>query len=93
MSSREYDQRVLDAIENQLRTEEPQLVDYFSAFGIGTPLIKPVNGWGRAAPSHRVARRGTHWLTNRRGYEIVLWLVPVFVAIILVAVLITGGSG
>jgi hypothetical protein len=38
------EQRVLDAIEYQLLSEDPQLWDCFSALGSLTPPIKPVNG-------------------------------------------------
>lgn len=90
MSSRDHEQRVLDAIENQLRTEEPQLIDYFSAFGNASPLIKPVKGWDRAASSRRLARRGRHRHADRQGYGIVIEVVSAFIAIILIAAVITA---
>ena len=66
MSSRDDEQPVLDAIEEQLRAENPELVGYFSAFGRMTPWIKAVKGCYQAAarreiaPRREVARRGKH---------------------------------
>jgi hypothetical protein len=45
MGSLDDEQRVLDGIEYQLLSEDPQLWDCFSALGGLTPPIKPVNGW------------------------------------------------
>ena len=86
MSLRDNEQRILDAIENQLRTEEPQLIAYFSAFGGTVPLIKPVRGWGRAASSKRTAGRGRRLRTDWRKYGQVLIisatvLVPLLLAV------------
>jgi hypothetical protein len=49
MSSRDDEQPILDAIEDQLRTENPELVGYFSAFGGMTPWIKAVDGRDQTA--------------------------------------------
>jgi Protein of unknown function (DUF3040) len=85
MSLRDNEQRILDAIENQLRAEEPQLIDYFSAFGSTVPLIKPVRGWDRAASSKRTAGRGRHRPTGRHRYgEILIISAAVLVPALLV---------
>lgn len=87
MSLRDNEQRILDAIENQFQAEDPQLIDSFAAFGLTTPLIKPVNGWGRAARSReRGARRGRHRRTDRHGYAQVLIILAVVLAAVLVVV-------
>ena len=57
MSLRNNEQRVLDAIENQLQAEEPQLADRFSQLGGKSPRIRPVNGWDQAAPVRETAPR------------------------------------
>jgi hypothetical protein len=92
MSSRDNEERVLDAIENQLRTEEPQLIEYFSDFGSAAPLIKPVRGWGRTASSRGLTRRGRRWYTDWQWYLIAIEVVTVLLAIIFVAALIAGAS-
>ena len=92
MSSRDHEERVLDAIENQFRTEEPKLIEYFSVFGSGAPLMKPVRGWGRTASSRGLARRGRRWYTDWQWYLIAIELVTVFIAVIFVAALIAGAS-
>jgi Protein of unknown function (DUF3040) len=92
MSSRDHEERVLDAIENQFRTEEPKLIEYFSAFGSAAPLMKPVRGWGRIASSKRLTRRGRRWYRDWQGYLIAIELVTVFIAVIFVAALIAGAS-
>jgi hypothetical protein len=51
MSSQDDERLILDAIENQLRTEDPQLVGRFSAFGSLTPPTEPVNN--RDGPARR----------------------------------------
>jgi hypothetical protein len=88
MSLRDNEQRILDAIENQLRTEEPQLIDYFSAFGGTGPLIKPVKGWDRAASSKRTAGRGRRLPTDWRKHGQVL----IISATVLVSLLLVVGT-
>jgi Protein of unknown function (DUF3040) len=86
MSLRDNGQRILDAIENQIRAEEPQLTDYFSAFGSTVPLIKPVRGWDRAASSKRTADRGRHRPAGRRRYgQVLIIIATVLVPVVLVA--------
>lgn len=57
MSLRNNEQRVLDAIENQLQAEEPQLANRFSQLGGKSPRIKSVPGWDQAAPVAETAPR------------------------------------
>ena len=61
------EQRVLDAIEYQLLSEDPQLRDCFSALGSLTPPIKLMNGWWRTAPDRKQTRRGPRQLTFGRN--------------------------
>jgi hypothetical protein len=88
MSLRDNEQRILDAVENQLRTEEPQLIAYFSAFGSTVPLIKPVRGWDRGASSKRTAARGRNRPAGRHRYGQVL----IISAAVLVPVLLVVGT-
>jgi hypothetical protein len=73
MRSRDNDRRVLEAIENQLRTEDPRLADNFSNFGSITPWIKPVRGADRTTPGREKASLG--WRANREVYDIVSQLI------------------
>ena len=73
MRSRDDDQRVLEAIENQLRTEDPRLVDNFSDFGSITPWIKPVRGADRTTTGREKASHGSR--ANREVYDIVSQLI------------------
>jgi hypothetical protein len=90
MGSQDDEQRVLDAIEYQLLSEDPQLWDRFSALGGLTPPVKPVNGWQRAAPCRKEARRGLRRCTGNEAFKIVIELVLVIIAIVLVVMLILG---
>ncbi len=90
MSLQDDEKRALDAIENQLRTEDPQLMDYFSALGGMAPPLKPVKGWERAAPYGKAARRGRHRRTDRPAYVIVIELLLVIIAVVFVVMLILG---
>jgi Protein of unknown function (DUF3040) len=90
MSLKDDEQRVLDAIENQLRTDDPQLMHCFSAFCRVTPSIKPVKGRERVAPHRRKAQRGRHRHTDRQAYAIVIELVLVIIAVVLVVLLMLG---
>jgi hypothetical protein len=84
MSSRDDERRVLDAIENQLQTEDPQLVGYFSAFG----SVTPVNGRGGAARRREVDSAEGSGTRTGKHMPAVLELVLVIMASTLVAVLI-----
>jgi hypothetical protein len=90
MGSLDDEQRILDAIENQLQTEDPQLMDRFSALASGTPPVKPVNGGGCAAPYRKEAPRGRRRRTDRQAYAIVIELVLVIIAAVLVAMFLVG---
>jgi len=96
MGSRDDEQRVLDAIEHQLLSEDPQLWDCFSALGGLTPPIKPVNGWWRTAPVRKEARpgnnarRGLRRCTDNQVFRIVIELVLVIIAVVLVVMLMLG---
>ena len=92
MGSRDDEQRILDAIENQLQTEDPQLMDRFyrfSALAGVTPPVKPVNGRGWTA-FYRKEARGRRRRTDRKAYAIVIELVLVIIAIVLVAMFLVG---
>jgi Protein of unknown function (DUF3040) len=88
MRSRDNDQLVLEAIENQLRTEDPRLVDNFSDFGSITPWIKPVKGEDRTTTGREKASLG--WSANRQVYDIVSQPILVVVASILVIAFVAG---
>ena len=96
MGSRDDEQRVLDAIEYQLLSEDPQLWDCFSALGGLTPPIKPVNGWWHTAPVRKKARprnnssARTARYADNQVFRIVIELVLVIIAVVLVAMLILG---
>jgi hypothetical protein len=90
MSSPDDEQRVLEAIEYQLLSEDPQLWDCFSALGSLTPPIKPVNGWWRTVPHRKEARRGLRRCTDNQVFAIVIELVLVIIAVVLVVMLILG---
>jgi hypothetical protein len=55
MSPQDNEQLVLDAIESQLRAEDPDLIGCFSDFASIAPPVRPVNGWGRAGRGRKVA--------------------------------------
>ena len=90
MSLQDDEQQVLDAIENQLRTYDPQLMHCFSAFCRVTPPIKPVKGRERPAPHRRKAQRGRRRRTGRQAYAIVIELVLVIMVIMAVGLLMLG---
>jgi Protein of unknown function (DUF3040) len=68
MSSRDNEQRVLDAIENQLRTEDPQLIGCFWAFGSIAPRAAQANGPDCPAPSREVVSRGSRQRTGQQPH-------------------------
>jgi hypothetical protein len=92
MSSRDDEQHVLDAIEDELRAENPELVGYFSAFGCMTPWIKAVDGRDQAAahlkvaPHPKVAPHGKHRRTDRQGFAMTIQFVLLIIATIILAV-------
>jgi hypothetical protein len=92
VSSRDDEQPVLDAIEDQLRIENPELVGYFSALGSMTPWIKAVNGRDQAAARPKVASRrkatprGKRRRTDRQGFAIAIQFVLIIVVSLLLAV-------
>jgi Protein of unknown function (DUF3040) len=88
MRSRDDDQRALEAIENQLRTEDPRLVDNFSDFGSITPWIKPVKGRDRTTTGREKASRG--WRANLEVDDIVSQLILFIVASMLVVAFVVG---
>jgi Protein of unknown function (DUF3040) len=90
MGSLDDEQRILDAIENQLQTEDPQLMDRFSALASVTPPVKPENDRGWAAPYRKEAPRGRRRRTDKRAYAIVIELVLVIIAFVLVAMFLVG---
>lgn len=90
MQSRDNDQRVLDVIENQIRTEDPGLVGNFSDFGSITPWIKPVKGRQHAATGSEEASRERRWRANREVHEIVSQLILVIIASMLVVAFVAG---
>ena len=90
MGQPDDEQRVLDAIEYQLLSEDPQLRDRFSALGSYMPPIKPVNGWWRSAPDRKQARRGPRRFTDNEIFATVIELGLVIIAVVLVVLLILG---
>jgi hypothetical protein len=90
MGSRDDEQRILDAIENQFQTEDPQLMDRFSALASVTPPVKPENGRRWAAPYTKEALRGRLRRTDQQAYAIVIELVLVIIAVVLVAMFLVG---
>lgn len=56
MHSHGGEQVVLDAIEGQLRTEDPQLVACFFAFNSVIPPTMPPNGWYDPSPRRKHRR-------------------------------------
>jgi hypothetical protein len=90
MSSRDNERRVLDAIENQLRTEDPQLVGRFSAFGSVTPPVKPAYDRDGTARRRRAAFAAGNGTRTGKYMPAVLEFVFVIVASTLVAVLIAA---
>ena len=91
MSLRNNEQRVLDAIENQLQAEEPQLADWFLRLGSKSPRIKPVDGWdqsassGQGAPHGETAPGGRHQDRDRRagaiGTQVVLLIIGAMILV------------
>jgi hypothetical protein len=92
MSSRDDEQPVLDAIEDQLRTENPELVGYFSALGCMTPWIKGEDGRDQKAARPKVAPHGKHRCTDRQGFAIAIQFVLLIIATILLAVFAGGAT-
>jgi hypothetical protein len=97
VSSRDDEEPVLDAIEDQLRTENPELVGYFSALGSMTPWIKAINGQDQAAARPKIAARrkatprGKRRRTDGQGFAIVIQFALLIIVSMLVAVF-TGGA-
>jgi hypothetical protein len=97
VSSQDDEEPVLDAIEDQLRTENPELVGYFSALGGMTPWIKAINGQDQAAVRPKIAsrrkaaprRKPRH--TDGQGFAIVNQFALLIIVSMLVAVF-TGGA-
>jgi hypothetical protein len=90
MNLQDDEQQILDAIENQLETEDPQLMHCFSAFCRVTPPTKPVKGGERVAPRRRKARHRRRRRKDRPAYAFVIELVLVIIAVVLVVLLILG---
>lgn len=87
MSFQENEQWVLEATENQLRIEEPDLVESFLAFASITPAIKPVKGWDRTSPA-----RGRRGHSGGQGHAFVTQLLLAFITTISVAALLFGAT-
>lgn len=98
MGSADDEKPVLDAIEEQLRAENPELVGYFSAFARMTPWIKAVKGCyeeaarREVAPCRDVARRGKHWRTDRQGFALATQSALLIIATMLLAVFAAGAA-
>ena len=90
MGLREDEQRVLDAIEYELLSGDPQLWDCFSALSSTAPPVKPVKGWARTAPNRKQARPGPRRCTGNQASATVVELVLVLLAVMLVLMLIFG---
>lgn len=82
MNARDHEQVVLNAIESQFRTEDPELIADFMAFSSVAPPIKPLAGWYRPAP------RGKRWRTNpdRSGFAIELIVLACALAAVLAGI-------
>jgi hypothetical protein len=78
MNARDHQQVVLNAIENQLRTEDPELIADFMAFNSIGPPIKPLPGWDRAV------RRGKRRHANPRRSQFAIELIAVACALVVV---------
>ena len=78
MNARDHQQVVLDAIENQLQTEDPELIADFMAFNSIAPPIKPLAGWDRAAPRRKRRR------ANPKRSEFAIELIAVACALVAV---------
>jgi Protein of unknown function (DUF3040) len=87
MSSRDNEQRVLDAIENRLRTEDPQLIGCFWAFGSIAPRAAQANGPDCPAPSREVVPRGSRQRSGRLPHATATRGVPGVIGCVLAAVL------
>lgn len=90
MSSQDDELPALDAIEEQFRAENPELVGYFSAFSHMTPWIKAVKGRDQAAARREVARHGKHPRTDRQGFAVATQSVLLVIAAMLLAVFEAG---
>ena len=92
VSSPDEEQPVLDAIEDQLRIENPELVGYFSVLGSMTPWIKAVDGRDQAAarpkvaPRRKATLRGKRRRTDRQGFAIAIQFVLIIIVSMLLAV-------
>lgn len=92
MNSRDYEERILDAIENQFRTEDPQLIECFSDFDSIIPGMEPVESSDREAPGQEAAPRGRHRRTNQKANAAVTRLVLRVIALIVMAMLVAIGG-
>ena len=90
MGLRDDEQRVLDAIEYELLSGDPQLWDRFSALGSTTSPVKPAKAVARTAPDKKKARPGPRRCTGNQASATVVELVLVLLAVILVLMLIFG---
>jgi len=91
MSLRNNEQRVLDAIENQLEAEEPHLADCFSQLGSKSPRIRPVHGWDQAAaPVEETAPREEHQDTDQQAGGIGTHLVLLIIAAVILVGFVIG---
>jgi len=83
MSSRDNQWWVLDVIQAQLRSDDPQLAALFAAFGnvaghTGMPPAEQLND------NHPAARRRRCLRLDRPGYALAAHLVVIFLASMLV---------
>ena len=91
MSSKDDEQSVLDALENQLQAEDPELMHCFSAFCRVAPAVKPVQGWGRTTPYTKAQRRRRR-RANREAFAIVAQFALVIIAVVFVGLLMLGAA-
>jgi hypothetical protein len=78
MNARDHQQGVLNAIADQLRTEDPELIADFMAFNSISPPIKPLAGWDRAT------RRGKRRPAKPNRFELAIKLMAVACALVAV---------
>jgi hypothetical protein len=78
MNARDHQQGVLNAIEDQFRTEDPELIADFTAFNSIAPPIRPLAGWDRSAP------RGKRRDANPQRFESAIKLMAAACALVAV---------
>ena len=71
MRTPDHERVVLNAVESQLRTEDPQLIACFMAFNSVTRPIRPADGWDRPAAGEERIRRGDP-VRHRRVVQLVI---------------------